>query len=346
MTPAALKDRLTGVIRSFTDTGQIPGIAYAVSIGGQVVSGCSGVTRWDESVEPVHEGTWFDLASLTKVVVTLPLCLELVGQNRWTWETRVSEVIHEASPRLGQVTVQQLLSHTSGLPSDLFLPENLPDNRDTLRERVLSSKPVDLLGRSAYSDVGMFLLGLMIERVRQEPLMSLAQRVLFGPLNVEFRDRVNPQLDSVAATRYCPVRNRVLQGEPQNLATHRWGSLTGHAGLFGQAEGVLQYGRAWLQDGRLLPWPETVTRAALQPQRDHRGYGWMLAGCSQFAPLVPWPSDTFGHTGFTGTALAVIPSRDMVCVLLSNRTHRGSFTESAPTIQRLRELFFATVLSN
>lgn len=343
MRPAALNDRLYDVVRSFTGTGQIPGVAYAVSVGDDVISGHAGVTRWDENVEPVRGATWFDLASLTKVTVTLPLCLDLVGEKQWTWETRVGDVMLDASPLLSRVTVHQLLTHTGGLPSSLFMPEHLPDNADALLEQVLATDPIDLMGQSAYSDVGMFLLGLMIERARQEPLMSLAQRRIFRPLKVEFRESLNPQLDSVAATRYCPVRKRVLQGEPQNLATHVWGSLTGHAGLFGQSEGVLEYGRAWLKRTG-LPWPDQVTRSALQPQQDHRACGWMLAGCSQLVPAVPWPADTFGHTGFTGTALAIIPSRDMVCVLLSNRTHRGSFMASAPAIRRLREAFFGAVL--
>ena len=240
--------------------------------------------------------------------------------------------------------MHQLLTHTSGLPSGLLPPGITARSPDDLVNWLRAATPVRLDGGSLYSDMGMFLLGWMAETATETDLFSLANRLVFKPLHLDFRVRVDPKSESVAATRECPGRHRVLQGEPQNLGTYAWGRLAGHAGLFGQVHSLLDYGRAWL-DWRLLPWPREFSWQAVQAYVVGRGLGWMLSGNPQFVPDASWPPDAFGHTGFTGTAIAVVPCLDLVAVLLSNRTHGRPLDDTGRDIASLRSSFFGTILA-
>lgn len=339
----SLQARLETLVQTVVDRRELAGVAYSVAVGPDKIDGAGGRTRFDDGGVAVSRTTWFDLASLTKVTATLPLVLRLIDSQVWTLGTRVGDVLPEVGPELRAITIGQLLTHSAGLPSGFPLPPGGIPMPDAIRQAVLTA-PLDPTPEgSRYSDVGMFLLGLLVEAVTGTSLWDAAQTMIFGSLGLDFRTRIDPTRESVAATRFCPIRGKILQGEPQNPVTYGWGRLAGHAGLFGQAGTVMAYGQQWLAPSRLL-WSEELTRMAVSTRVPGRGLGWMLAGCPQFMAGVPWPADTYGHTGFTGTAVAIIPSRAVVAVLLSNRTHGVSPETSEAVIRQLRTMFFGAVV--
>lgn len=330
-----LDDCLTQVVKKFVPR-YICGAVWGVFYADECWYGACGTTSRDSQL-PMNRKTWFDLASLTKVIGTLPVILMATKRKLLSLDDTLSKFIPHLSGEIGSVTPRQLLSHTAGLPADFgpieredFLDANQLWDRISHLSPVRSSSPIAI-----YSDVGYFLLGILIETIAKDSFGHIVQHEISEPLGIPLLEHVDPFQESVAATRYCPVRQRIVRGEPQNLVSWIWKRACGHAGLFGTVDSVLNYGRWWLTRLNDPLFAETI-----HPVVPGRGLGWMLAGCDQL-PLVEWPVDTFGHTGFTGTSLIIMPKKRIVGVLLTNRTH--PFPNN-PWIRQLRIAFYQTLL--
>ncbi len=326
---------LGSIVRRFVPS-RIYGAAWAIYEAGHIQIDAVGFTTYSGR-EGVTPDTWFDLASLTKVVGTLPAILVASQNHRLTLDDSAGQWLPELSQSVGNQTIRALLSHTAGLPpgfEDVVPPSvRTPDG---IWRHIRDLSVAEGEHEALYSDIGYFLLGQIIERVWEKPFVRVVQEILAG-VCVEVQERIDSQALSVAATRYCPERQHIIQGEPQNRVVAIWGRAAGHAGLFSTAPGILHYGLWWLSLWDHLPFQEAVQRVV-----PGRGLGWMLPGCPEL-PRVPWPSDAFGHTGFTGTSLVVIPSRRLVAVLLTNRTHPRM---DNPWIRPLREEFYSALLAN
>ena len=328
--------KLKSIVQRFVPE-HIYGAAWGIYRSGEMTLGSAGWTT-QSGLDPITPDTWFDLASLTKVIGTLPAILVASQHRRLALNNPIGHWMPELSVSVQRQTIRALLSHTAGLPSgfEVIGPSYLPTPA-AIWERVRTLTVTDSKHQAVYSDIGYFLLGLIVERVWGKPLVRVVQEDVLPAPPICLKERVDPLTASVAATRYCPTRQRIIQGEAQNRVVAVWGQALGHAGLFSTARSVLQYGIWWLSQLNQSPFEEAV-----QPVVAGRGLGWMLAGCPQL-PNVPWPPDAFGHTGFTGTSLVAIPGRQLVAVLLTNRTHPNM---DNPWIRPMREEFYAAVLAD
>ena len=237
------------------------------------------------------------------------------------------------------VTFRQLLTHTSGMAPwrSAFDDGGL----DAVCRYRFVARPGE---ECHYSDLGFMLVGKSVSRVFGAPLEVAMQALL--------RDRL--ALDSLA---YAPAR----AGLPQRLIAptsfdHDWrgrrcwgevedenaaalGGVAGHAGLFATVEDVARFGVAWLRrDPRLRLgslWG-TATTDQTPGMSAARGLGWQVQPTDH---LAPFSSRAYGHTGFTGTSLAVDPEHDIVVALLSNRVYAGrtheGIDELRPEIHRI-----------
>lgn len=316
----------------------IPGAAAAVDER----TACFG--HLEPGGPPVTAGTWYDLASLTKVLVTAPLLLEQVAQGRLDPMAPLRAVLPETSwlqaePSLGDARVIDLITHTSGLKAwDPLYTLGL--DRPTLLARALHARLEGTPGLITYSDLGYIILGHLLERVVGEPLQQQAAR-LFQGLGLGSALTYGPvHQGEVAPTEDCPWRGRVLRGEVHDENAAALGGVSGHAGLFGTLPGVAGFARALL-DGSLVPAPvvEYLAREHARgpgPGDERRGFGWML-------PYPGWSGGemvsqrTLGHTGFTGTGLWIDLDRGRFSVLLTNRVHPSRHVESG--IVPLRRAF-------
>lgn len=288
----------------------------------------SGVRRTDiASSEPVTLDDWWDLASLTKVLVTTRQFLRLCESG----ELDLDDSLADHLPDLCQVMptapvrklrVRKLLSHSTGLPAwhPLYTETSGPEQ---MRARLLQTNWP--LGQAVYSDIGFLLLGLVIERVTAAPFSDwvLDDGLSFRP------DPLN-----VVATEACPWRGHMLVGETHDENAAALGGAAGHAGLFGTLEGVLgQLGR--LLEGKWVSRPSRL--AMLSPHSElssgaRYGLGWSL---------VPKPESqerwsggalcgpaSYGHLGFTGVGMWVDPDAGYGWCLLTNRIHPTRHRES------------------
>jgi CubicO group peptidase (beta-lactamase class C family) len=318
--------------------GPIPGAAAAIDDR----MACFGRTEPDGPA--VTADTWYDLASLTKVLCTTPLVLDAISEGRLDPMSPIKEVLPEIAwlqptPNLGDATILQLATHTSGLPAWQPL-YTLGLDRATLLAHVLHTKPERPPGTITYSDLGFILLGHMLERVCGQPLDRLA-RSLFGRIGLEEHLGFSPPRDApIAPTENDPWRGKLLRGEVHDENACALGGVSGHAGLFGTLRGVCGFARALLS-GRLHPaavvdYLSREHARATSPDAERRGFGWSL--------MFPgWSGGDFmslrsiGHTGFTGTGIWIDLDRGRFSVLLTNRVHPSRHVDSG--IVGLRRAF-------
>ena len=246
------------------------------------------------------------------------------------------------------VTFRHLLTHTSGLAAwrDLCQIEAAPKQpqphkvqAETRTKRLadLYERPIFTYPpgeRIVYSDQGFILLGEAVARLSGMALDASLDQSLFSPLalpHATFNPRVRGiPTSSIAPTEFCPWRQRRLWGEVHDENAACLGGVAGHAGLFATASDVAALGQLFLAAGRYggahLLSPQTVaamTRKQVGFSDDVRGLGWMLESAHTTAIRRSLGSNSYGHTGFTGTSLWVAPDRQPIIALLTNRVYNG-----------------------
>ncbi|MDZ7802189.1 MAG: serine hydrolase [Trueperaceae bacterium] len=330
----AYASALERVLRPAVEAGEIPG---ATAVAGTASDRCPpvalGVRRSGGAA--VTFDTRYDLASLTKVVGTLPSVLRLAGEGEVGLDDRLGRYFSNAgwfqSPSLADVTPRALLTHTAGLPSWAPLFARAP-SRLTARAAVLQSEVPHPQGRVRYSDLGFMLAGMLVERVSGLRLDAFVHAHLAAPLGLDGLAYGPLRGAPVAATEDCGWRMRLLEGEVHDENAWVMDGVAGHAGLFGTADDLAGYAQAWLRrDARLAP-PELLDQATTRHTPEDapaRGLGWVLSGPGgarlshdDREPSVDWRGPHgFGHTGFTGTSLWIDPAAGTFAVLLTNRVH-------------------------
>lgn len=333
---AELRAALERVLDPYVEGGDVPGaVAIAGHPNGDSGIVARGVRRGDG--EPTDAATRYDLASLTKVVATLPLVLRLASDGALDLDAPLTEHLPNAGwfrdPSLGTRTARDLLSHTSGLPA--WAPfMGIASARRTVTGHALASELPHPRGEVVYSDLGFITLGTLIEAVTSARLDGVARDLIFAPLGIDDQLGFRPLGEalphvSVAPTERCGWRGRLLEGEVHDEAAWIMDGVAGHAGLFGTAAGLAAYARAWLRRDPALGGPallDAATRRATAAGQPARGLGWVLAPDGDEPPPRDGAPDWrgprgFGHTGFTGTSLWIDPETQRFCVLLTNRVH-------------------------
>ncbi len=343
---AVLQGEVPGAVALAGDADSIfPVVACGVSRLDGLSAEIKGVDVADTKVS-AH--TRFDLASLSKVVGTLPAVLALVQAGEVSLDSPVNHFFTGAgwfqTPSLGDATVRQLLTHTSGLPAWRPLYAQVSTRLSALGN-LLQTPLGHPPGTVVYSDLGFMLLGALIERVSRMRLDVFTAAHVFGPLGMTATGYGVPEGVAVAATEDCGWRGRVLQGEVHDENAFVFDGVAGHAGLFGTAHDVARYAQAWLRL-KALAAPELLREATRKQVQDEtglrRGWGWQLAGEGSSAGHKAGPN-AYGHTGFTGTSLWLEPEQNRFAVLLTNRVHPSR--TCGKTIHALRVAFHDAVFA-
>lgn len=314
------------IVRSAVESGRIPGAALGVvHLDGSTEMFCGGVKHLQKPGS-IDSNTLFDLASLTKVLFTVPQILHLVEEGLADLDDPLLRFMPEMAwmqdSELPRRTLRQLLTHVSGLPGWEAI-YTWGGESHTLKQRVLQHRwEVGPVGAHVYSDIGYILLGLVLERVRGQNLAAFAlpEGLCFNPT----------QPEDCAATEQDPWRGRTLQGEVHDENCFALGGAAGHAGLFGSLRGILAYVQRLMKGEVLSPAALAEMR---RPQHAERALGWLI-------PYPPYSGgslcshQTLGHTGFTGTGVWIDFERGYAWVLLTNRVHPSRHRETG--IQELR----------
>ena len=330
--------------------GVTPGGVLLVARRGAIaLEGAAGRLTWDDDAPAVTPSTIYDLASLTKVIATTTLMMRRVESGALDLDATAAAYLPELEGRpVGDATLRDLLAHSSGLPccTELFreLGEGL--DRDDARVRYLEHIAATELEagareRAIYSDLGVLLVGEILERQSGRPLDVLVQEEVLGPLTLRDTGYLpDPALrHRIAPTEPDDWRGRLPHGEVHDENTHALGGVAPHAGLFGTARDVATFAQAMLNGGvhggRRIVNADTValfTRRAELVPGSSRALGWDTPSDPSSAGRY-FSARSYGHTGFTGTSLWIDPELELIVVLLTNRVHP---TRENIAIRRLR----------
>jgi CubicO group peptidase (beta-lactamase class C family) len=311
------------------------------SSDGVTWSDAVGTLRFEDSASASLE-TLYDLASLTKVIATTTIAMQLVGRGDLHLDTSVADRFAEWRGVDRQpAQVRDLLEHASGLPARLV---DTPPVTAREFEHEICSIPLEypIRTRSVYSDLGFILLGFLLESCGRASLSAQFSRLW---RNGELTFHLDADLKRRAApTRPMdddPRRGRTLIGEVHDDYAAALGGVAGHAGLFGTAGGVGAFARAVLRAARgstsepapFLPARvrQFVSRSSVPGSSRALGWDTMLPTSSCGTRMSP---SAFGHVGFTGTSLWIDPWRDRYFVLLTNRVCGGGSVDAIRDVRR------------
>ncbi len=312
-------------------------------------TGAIGNLTFEAAAPPATLATPFDLASLTKVIATTSVVMELMRTGKLRLDEPVSAFFADwrGTDRDG-VTVRDLLEHASGLPARLI--DQPPGTRREFEHEIGSVK-LEYTPRasSVYSDLGFILLAFLAADRGGAPLAEQFERITVRLKADRGLDvptfGLAPDLRALAA-RTRPMdqdvrRGRLLAGEVHDNYAAALGGVAGHAGLFGTAPAVGVFARAVLKAARGAadaPLPFTPARVKEFTARttvpgSSRALGWdtMLPTSSCGTRMSP---EAFGHVGFTGTSLWIDPLRDRYFALLTNRVCDGGTLEEMRAVRR------------
>src|SRR5208337_3262591 len=166
---------------------RIPGGVVLIGHNGRVVyRKAFGSRSLEPAREPMTVDTIFDLASLTKCIVTTTSVMQLITEGR----VRLNDPVAAYLPEFAQdgkedITVRELMTHFSGLPPDLDL--NSPwHGRSAAFAMAMEAKPIYPPGtRFLYSDINFLTLGFLVEKVTGMTLNEYASKKIFAPLGMK-----------------------------------------------------------------------------------------------------------------------------------------------------------------
>ena len=317
MNTAELAEQGFAPVAEAIAAGRIPGAVLGVFCRGERSVRFGGLAQRVPGEVAMRADTWFDLASLTKVIFTTTAILKLVEAGR----IQLDDTLTEAIPDLRQydinaaerkLTFRQCLAHQTYLPAVEPL-YTYGQNPQTLRAFILQR--VWQKGPPVYSDINFMLLGIAIERLTGK---LLAEQPLVAGFSFA------PQAAQCAATEACTWRGRVMRGEVHDENAFALGGASGHAGLFGTVQGVLDFAASLLEGRALTDASIAALRTRNAPTRtlgwEIRHDGWSGGdACS---------AETIGHTGFTDTGLWIDWHSGRAWTLLTNRVHPSRHVET------------------
>lgn len=331
--------------------GVFPGAVLLVSRRGEVCfHEAAGFAALKPRTIRMTRATIFDLASLTKPVVTTTAVMKLLDRSAMKLDDPVSRWIPQFSGgEKGRVTIRHLLNHSSGLRAwePLYKKVIARDRRQPgfvgspaakrlVLDRIHRNRLVYSPGaKSLYSDLGFILLGELVERVAGFSLDRFCRNEIFRPLEMRrtFYIKVGTERRGrFAATERSDWRKKIVTGQVHDDNAYVMGGVAGHAGLFGTAMDLNRFAQMML--GSLRGNDALVPRKIVETfvtRQTTPGSSWALGwDTPSKSPRSPSSSGrffspcSFGHLGYTGTSLWIDPEQDLVVVLLTNRVHPTS----------------------
>ena len=339
-------EQLSSFLTEHIQSGDFPSAVYLVAQRGEAVfADALGQSVVNPYRIDTQLDTIYDLASLTKPLITGMLCARRIEAGELTPDSSVSHYLPEFDrPDKHMITVRELLTHTSGLPAwrPLYiLAEGEPERTlGVIANLDLEYKPGTQV---VYSDLGFITLGFLLERMTGQRFAEMARHEIFQRLNLQ-RTFFNPEAalqtgiaacetgnvyeqntsNETKAGEYHNWRQAVIWGEVHDGNAYFLGGSAGHAGLFSTARETLDLAEQFIAGQTILLKPETCSLFRTNMTvglEEARSIGWQLAATKESTAGPDLPTDSFGHTGFTGTSCWLDPRQERVFILLTNRTH-------------------------
>ena len=327
-------DNLSNIMNRAIINKAWPGGVLLAAKGGKIFYNRGHGYHTYDGVREVYSSDIFDLASLTKVVVTTASIMKLYDQNM----INLNSPVYSYLPKfLGKnkkyfskkknILVRDLLTHSSGLPGyrnyyNLSNSESIIDSIYNTKLINNSENPI------IYSDVGMIILGKIVEKISGLPLNEYADSVIFKPMGMS-TTFFNPPIQKFHRVVPTEIKSNktLIKGFVHDENAFALGGVAGHAGLFSTSRDLSLFSQLFLNKG-IYKWKrifktktvETFTADLNIIGKEKMLLGWQRpTGTSSGGIYLD--SSSFGHTGFTGTSLWIDPENEVIVILLTNAVH-------------------------
>jgi CubicO group peptidase (beta-lactamase class C family) len=318
--------------------GAFPGGVLAVGWKGRLAARAFGKLTYEAKAARVKADTIYDVASLTKVIVTATAIMMLAEHGQLDLDATVARYLPEFARRAqsdpdsawrARITLRMLLLHDAGLAAHRNFYEQAKDKRGVVK-RVIAEPVVREPGTQVeYSDLGFILLDRIVETLTGESLDAFARKRIFAPLGMassQFTPPKNLRARIAPTEKDTDYRKRLLRGEVHDENAWAMGGIAGHAGLFSTAHDVAAFAQMMLNGG-IYGHHRLLARATVEQLTARQEIGNSAHALGWDVPVAPSSSgryfskESYGHTGFTGTSLWIDPERELFIVLLTNRVH-------------------------
>ncbi|WP_027625446.1 serine hydrolase domain-containing protein [Clostridium lundense] len=287
--------------------------------------------------------TLFDLASLTKVVVTTPLIILLVEKGEISLYDEVGYYLPQFKS-YENLRIINLLTHTSGFKD--FFPlhkfcKGLKDSLDFIGKSKLECKVGE---KVIYSDNNFIILRSVIDKILGKSFEDSSYKYIFKPLNMKNTFFSPKYDDNIAATELDNTTGTYIKGVVHDENARLFNGVSGHAGLFSTALDLSKYCSSYLNKSLLREQSiKAMTYNYTKCLGESRGLGFCIKCYGENSSGGELISDgAFGHTGFTGTSVWIDSTLGIYIVLLTNRVH---LSRDNTKIIRFRRVFHNAVIS-
>ncbi len=363
-------EKISTFLQTRIDAGDFPSAVYLIAERGEVIfQDALGFAVVEPEKIKANLDTIYDLASLTKVLITGLLCAKLIE----TKELELGRIITFYFPEFGSyarqvngwdTSITELLTHNSFLTA--WKPFYLSaKNREEVLTEIVKT-PLDWEQPIVtYSDLNFITLTFLLEKLCGERIDKIAQKEIFESLNLK-NTFYNPPKDlrpRIAASEkgnefekqmcveqgykfrapHSAFRTKQIWGEVHDGNCWFMNGVSGHAGLFSTAEETFKIARQFLANQTILLKPETCELFRTnftQNLNEARSIAFQLAVTKDSTASAALSKDSFGHLGFTGTSVWIDPQTERIYILLTNRTHarRLPFANINDVRRRFHEL--------
>ncbi|MFJ6942188.1 serine hydrolase domain-containing protein [Limosilactobacillus mucosae] len=325
-------------LNTMVESGIVPGISWAIFEGQETLKNVTGLAQLQPQKEALKDGMLYDVASLTKVVGTIPLIMQLKDEGQLDWDDPVVNWLPELND--DRATIRNLITHTSSIEGYIPRRDELP--ADELTKEMLDTLRVgpNLNKQIRYADVGLIYVGWIAEKILGEPVQTAITERILKPLQLKSATFA-PDPKNCVPTEIKKDRG-LIRGQTHDPKAYVLGKHCGSAGLFATLDDLLQFSHALLETNlNGLVKPETIASLFYDQtpmNGEHlRSFGWKL-----FHSKTDDRHFVISHTGYTGTWMILDKQTDQGMIVLTNRVHPSADNQA---FLDARDRLFATYLN-
>ena len=306
---------------------QIIGLNTCIIHDDMKIVKASGLKSIIPKKELTDNKTLYDIASLTKVVTTLPIICRLIDNKEINFNTKANSILKNL--KYDDITIYDMLVHQSGLPSSINMNNKEQSKESLIKEIYKLDKSYKTGSKIVYSDIGYILLGLLIEEIYNKSFDKVANEEVFMPLNMN-NTTFNPNnKENCAPTEYKDsTHTEVYQGIVHDWKSRMMEGISGHAGVFTTANDIGNYmkmalnkgyynNKQYISEELINIWYKT-----LEYEKDsnrYRSLCW-IKGNNKY--VIKQKNDNIiSFHGFTGTSISLDREDNIGICLLSNSVH-------------------------
>lgn len=353
------------IVEEAIEAEAIPGAQVLIAKDGKVFYLQSfGYHTYEQQV-PVRNGDVYDMASITKISTALAALMKLKGEGKFDESQTLGTYLPMArGSNKENLVYKDILTHQARLKSwisfwqatkrkngsfrwftmksdssrrfpikvaeDLYIHRNFANK---IYKQIIDS-PLNPEPGYVYSDLSFILAPKVVEEITGERFLEYLQENFYEPLGagtLTFNPYGKFDKRRIVPTEYDSLfRAQLLHGTVHDEGAAMLGGISGHAGLFGNANDLVKLMQLYLNDGKYAGREYITGNTVSQYSRcqycpdNFRALGFDRAsrpGDPNGNAAASVPASSFGHSGFTGTYTWIDPDNGLVYVFLSNRVN-------------------------